>query len=140
MDCDVFSYIHWAKDRWRDFEPFLLGRPLLLAFCGVGELRAGPIKKNWGERRRQQQEQFIAAYTVVPATTKVVDEYASLHAQLHNSLKGGGVNDMWTAACALALGLPVVTNNLSDYQKIQAVERRLDLVHPDLPSPSSAAP
>jgi len=79
-----------------------------------------------------EQARFLTAYTVVPANNDVVERYAPLHAQLHATLKGGGVNDMWTAACALVLGIPVATNNLSDFQQIQAVEPALGLVHPDL--------
>ena len=104
-----------------------------MAFCTVGELLAGAIKNRLVSRRRAQQEQYIAAYTVVPATTAAVDEYAALHAKLHNHLKGGGVNDMWTAAIALALDVPVVSNNRNDFDKITAVEPRLFVVHPDLP-------
>lgn len=113
VDTDVFSFVHYRRDRYVDFEPFLLGRALLVAFCTVGELRAGAIKRKWVPPKRSEQERYIAAYTVVQPTTAAVDEYAALHAQLHYHLKGGGVNDMWTAAIALALNVPVVTNNRS---------------------------
>lgn len=136
VDSDVFSYIHYGKDRYRDFEPFLVGHPLFLSFCTVGELRGGAIKNSWGSRRRQQQDDYIHRYTIVRPTTAVVDEYAALHAKLHDQLKGGGVNDMWTAACALYLSTPVVTNNLGDFTKIRTVEPRLVIAHPDLPSPA----
>ena len=135
VDADVFSMVHYAKGRYRDFEPFLIGRALLLSFCSVGELRAGAIKNQWGSPRRAQQESFIKAYTIVRPTSAAVDEYAVLHARLHDTLKGGGVNDMWTAAIALSLGVPVATNNLSDFSRIQAVEQRLFIIHPDLPTP-----
>ncbi len=135
VDADVFSMVHYAKGRYHDFEPFLTGRALLLSFSSVGELRAGAIKNRWGTPRRAQQESFIKAYAIVRPTTAAVNEYAALHARLHESLKGGGVNDMWTAAIALALGVPVATNNLSDFGKIRAVEQRLLIVHPDLPRP-----
>lgn len=133
MDADVFSFVHYGKDRYRDFEPYLVGRPLLLAFCTVGELRGGAIKNHWGPRSRQKQDTYIERYTVVLPTTGAVDEYAVLHARLHDQLRGGGVNDMWAAACALNLNVPVITNNLRDFTRIRDVEPRLILVHPDEP-------
>jgi tRNA(fMet)-specific endonuclease VapC len=133
VDTDVFSMVHYGKGRYADFEPFLVGRPLMLSFCTVGELRAGALKDNWGASRRAKQESYINVYTVVRPTSAAVDEYAALHAQLHNNLTGSGFNDMWTGAIALALGAPIVTNNLKDFLQIQAVEPRLFVVHPDLP-------
>lgn len=132
VDTDVFSMVHYAKGRGADFERLLLGHPLALSFAAVGELRAGAIKSNWGAKQLTAQARFLKSYTVVPANSDVVERYAPLHARLHETLKGGGVNDMWTAACALVLGLPIATNNLSDFQRIRAVEPQLVLIHPDL--------
>lgn len=132
VDADVFSMVHYNKGRGVDLEPFLIGRPLMLAFCTVGELRAGAIKASWGEKQKEQLESFIRAYTVVRPTSATVHDYAFLHAALHHNLKGGGINDMWTAAVALALDLPIITNNLRDFRQIRAVQPRLILVHPDL--------
>jgi len=131
VDTDVFSMVHYVKGRGADFEPLLLGHPLALSFAAVGELRAGAIKAGWGPKKLAEQQRFLKAYTVVPANSDVVDQYAPLHARLHATLKGGGVNDMWTAACALVLGIPVVTNNLSDFDQIRSVAPSLVLVHPD---------
>jgi hypothetical protein len=63
VDADVFSMVHYGKGRYVDFEPFLMGRPLMLSFCTVGELRAGSIKGNWGPSRRAKQESCIPVVT-----------------------------------------------------------------------------
>jgi predicted nucleic acid-binding protein len=47
-------------------------------------------------------------------------------------VKEGGINDLWTAACCLVHNLPLVTNNLSDFQTIAGEFSDLELVHPDL--------
>lgn len=124
--------VHYAKGRGPDFEQLLVGHPLALSFAAVGELRGGAIKGGWGSRSLAAQARFLRAYTVVPANHDVIERYAPLHARLHATLKGGGVNDMWTAACALMLEIPIATNNLSDFQQIQQVEPQLVLIHPDL--------
>jgi predicted nucleic acid-binding protein len=51
---------------------------------------------------------------------------------LRETMKGKGVNDLWTAACALSYGFPLVTNNLSDFQQVAAAFPSLVIVHPDL--------
>jgi predicted nucleic acid-binding protein len=130
VDSDVFSFVHTGRDPGPAFEPFLVGRPLLLAFCAVGELRAGAIKARWGSKRRGELDRALGLYTVVRPTSAIVDRYAVLHAALHDRLSRGGVNDMWTAACALDLEVPVVTNNLSDFRQIQTIQPSLFLVHP----------
>lgn len=57
-----------------------------------------------------------------------------MHAKLAGHLHKGGTNDPWTAACALSLtpSLPIVTNNLSDFQTIAAAFGDLNVVHPSL--------
>jgi len=132
VDTDVFSYVHYQKGPWEEFQRLLVGHPLALSFATVAELRAGAIKRSWGSQRMRNQERFVSAYTIVRPNTKTVDEYAAIHAQLHWKLKGGGVNDMWTAACALTYGLPIVTNNRSDFDLIRSVESRLLVIHPAL--------
>jgi len=57
-----------------------------------------------------------------------------MHSKLSGHLHKGGTNDLWTAACALSVNpkLPVVTNNLNDFEVIASHFTDLKLVHPDL--------
>ena len=74
----------------------------------------------------------LAQFVVIPYDDDIVDRWAQMSGLLEGRLEGCGINDMWTAACALSHGLPVVTNNLSDFQTIQSEFPALQLVHPDL--------
>jgi predicted nucleic acid-binding protein len=72
---------------------------------------------------------------VLTPTDKVVSQFAELYAVLgEGRLEGGGVNDQWTAVCALVQdpALPIMTANLADFRKIAEVAPQLQLVHPDL--------
>src|SRR5689334_1773161 len=113
LDTDVFSYIVWQRGRHEEFAALVDGHAFVLSFATVGELRAGAIKA-FGEKRQAELNKRIAECVVIPATDRVVHEYANLHARFRHSLKEGGMNDMWTAACCLteAPSLPLVTNNL----------------------------
>jgi predicted nucleic acid-binding protein len=132
IDTDVFSWITWRRGPYRDFGPLVQGHTLALWFATVGELRAGALKAGYGEKKwRHLEEQIGQHYVILAATDPVVAKYAELHARFHERLKGGGVNDMWTAACALAQPEPppIVTGNRSDFEAI-ASEFPLQIVHP----------
>lgn len=132
VDTDVFSWIAWRRERYLEFEKLLGGRVLALSFVSVGELRAGAIRAKWSQRRRDQLEALIRRYVVIAATDAVSHRWATIQAQLKDQLKGGGVNDMWIAACALSQDppLPIATGNVSDFSKI-AKFFPLTVVHPD---------
>ena len=74
----------------------------------------------------------IAACVVIPSDARVVDRWAELRAKLINQLKGEGINDLWVAACCLVHDLPLVTNNLGDYQSIARAAPTLQIIHADL--------
>lgn len=133
VDTDVFSWIIWERKRYEEFRALLQGHLLAISFATVGELRSGALKA-FGERRQALLEDRIARYFVILTVTDIVTwHWATIAARLGGQLKGGGVNDMWTAATALAQPspLPIVTGNLSDFQRISTVSP-LVVVHPDV--------
>ncbi len=132
VDTDVFSFIHTRGGRYKEFEPLLEGHQLALPFSVVAELKVLTIRRNLGQARRDALEAHVRRCTVIPSDARVVDEWARLYARLLDRLKGGGINDLWAAACCLVYGLPIVTNNLSDFRTIQAEAPTLQIVHPDL--------
>ena len=134
VDTDVFSWVTWRRHRHAEFDGLIKGHTLALSFATVGELRAGGIIGGWTEARRQHLEDRIAQhYVVLTASDAVTARWAEIYARLRDQLKGGGINDMWTAACVLAQPVPppIVTGNLSDFSRI-AGEFPLRLIHPDL--------
>lgn len=132
IDTDAFSFIHLKKGRYAEFAALLSGHPLAMPFPVVGELKVLAIRSNWGNARRLALDAGIGACVVVPVDVRVVDRWAEMHARFLGRLKDGGINDLWTAACCRVHGLPLVTNNLSDFQMIAAEFPDLRLVHPDL--------
>ena len=73
----------------------------------------------------------ISACVVIPSDARVVDKWAELHARFLDRLKGGGINDLWSAACCLVHGLPIATADLGDFKKIAVEFPDLRIVHPD---------
>lgn len=110
----------------------IAGHPLALAFPVVGELKVAGIRAGLGPRRLNELHTAIAGCVVIPSDARVVDQWAQLRAKLLSQLKGEGINDLWIAACCLVHKLPILTNNLGDFQKIETIAPDLQIVHPDL--------
>ena len=132
VDTDAFSAVHWGKGRREAFAALIAGHPLAMPFPGVGELKVGALRGKLGPARIERLERAIAVCVVIPSDARVVDRWAVLHSKLIGQLKGDGINDLWIAACCLVHDLPLVTNNLADFQKIASVAPALVLIHPDL--------
>lgn len=130
IDTDAFSAVHWGKGR-DEFAALIAGHPLAMPFPVVGELKVGAIR-GLGKKGIEELERAIGVCVVIPSDARIVEQWAAMRARLMSQLKGEGINDLWIAACCLVHDLPLVTNNLADFQTIAKVAPALRLVHPDL--------
>lgn len=115
VDTGVFSAALSQRRRPR-FEAELAtlqGNQLFLAAATVVELRFGAIVAGWGRGRRDRLEAAISSTTVVPVSDRFLTVMAELRAQcrrlgnpLADRVHG---NDLWIAATAVHLGVPLVT-------------------------------
>jgi predicted nucleic acid-binding protein len=132
IDTDAFSAVHWGRGRRDEFSALIAGRPLAMPFAVVGELKVGAIRGKLGQKSLTELERAIGVCVVIPSDARVVEQWAAMRSKLMNQLKGEGINDLWIAACCLVHNLPLVTNNLADFQTIGNAAPALRLVHPDL--------
>lgn len=125
VDTDVVSYWTNRSGRGDEFRSLLNGHELAISFATYGELLAIPHKLNWGDRRLTELRGWLSRFVVVPSTAAIAENWARMHAKVSGQLHQGGTNDLWTAACALALtpALPLATNNLGDFQTIAKESR-----------------
>lgn len=132
IDTDVVSYWLLQSDLGTEFAALTAGHELAVSFATYGELLANAHRLRWGERRLEMLRNQLKTFVVVPYSAQVVELWAAMHAKLSGHLQKGGTNDLWTAACALALTpqLPIVTNNLSDFGTIATTFPDLRIVHP----------
>lgn len=113
---------HWPdEDRSR-----LDGAVLAISVVTEAEVRAGWIYAGWGERRTAAAELRLFAYVSIPVDRRVLDVWPELHAAGRASGWNVGHNDLWIAATAIALGLPLASCD-SDHQRIE--DERLDLLY-----------
>jgi predicted nucleic acid-binding protein len=79
----------------------------------IGELRAGVLAATDLTTRDRRLRTLTAALELdpVPIDTSVAEHWAKLRVALRDSGLRMGVNDSWIAATALALDVPVLTQD-----------------------------
>lgn len=109
-----------------------------VSFATYTEVLATGHASNWGPSRLDALRAKMRPYVVLPYSLSVAEIWASVSPKVRGHLHKGGVNDVWTAACALAQQppLPVVTNNLSDFESIARHRSDLRVLNPVRPSAS----
>lgn len=63
-------------------------------------------------------EDFCSRLTVLPYPPEAAYHYGSIRAELERKGRPIGVNDLHIAAHARSSGLTVVTNNLSEFERV----------------------
>lgn len=86
---------------------------LAVSIITIGELRAGVLAAGTVDVRDRRLATLTAALELdpVPVDEAVAAEWARLRVLLRDSRQRMPVNDSWIAATALALGVPVVTQD-----------------------------
>jgi predicted nucleic acid-binding protein len=135
VDTDVATWILLDAPQLKPYMPLLADRILSISFATLGELLALCYRTGspWGEPRRDRWTELIRqTFVVLPYDARVAEIWAPLHMKLKGHLHGGGANDLWTAAAALAFDppLPVITHNTKDFNTIAKEASGLRVVHP----------
>ena len=97
------------------YEELIGGRPIVVAFQTVMELRFGTLNANWGELRRRRLERELTKYSLMEAD----DEMATVCAELrHRCVQIGHAHgdkihdgDRWIAAAAISRTIPLVSHH-----------------------------
>jgi tRNA(fMet)-specific endonuclease VapC len=86
----------------------------------AAELRYGAAKKG-STRLTTQLEAILSALSVLPLEVPADDVYGRLRAQLERAGRPIGGNDLLIAAQAVALGHVLVTDNESEFSRVDAL-------------------
>ncbi|MBA2730292.1 MAG: type II toxin-antitoxin system VapC family toxin [Euzebyaceae bacterium] len=105
-----------ARESGRRFDEAALPDELAVSVITVGELRAGVLAATDVNTRDRRLATLAQAMTLdpVPIDTAVAEAWARFRVELAEAGLRMPVNDSWIAATALALGVPVVTQD-DDY-------------------------
>lgn len=111
-----------AHESGRPLRAEALPDRLAVSVITIGELRAGVLAAGDLETRDRRLATLTAALSLdpVPVDEPVAAAWARLRVTLRDLGLRMGVNDSWIAATALALGVPVVTQD-DDYVHVQGL-------------------
>jgi predicted nucleic acid-binding protein len=86
----------------------------------IAELEAGVLRAPSAQLRARRLATLreVSSLEARPITEAAAHHWASLRSRLAEAGLRAHVNDLWVAACALALGLPVVTQD-ADFEALE---------------------
>lgn len=111
-----------ARESRRPLNVDALPEELAVSVITIGELRAGVLVADTVEARDRRLATLGAALRLdpVPVDQVVAEQWARLRVLLRESAQRMPVNDSWIAATALALDVPVVTQD-DDFPVIEGL-------------------
>jgi predicted nucleic acid-binding protein len=98
-----------------DYRSLVAGRPIVVSFATVTEMRYGAIKAGWGQLRRRALDRDLARLVVVQPDDEMMGRCAGLRAECEKAGLALGQKiheaDRWIAATALVLGVDLVSQD-----------------------------
>ncbi len=116
VDTNVVSFWFRYDPLFDLYRPHLLGHDQVISFMTLGELRAGALCANWGDRRKSKLERHLYDFIVVDSDDDICHWYAYV---LHQrGSRDTSISDASIAATALSLRVDLVTHNPKDFRGI----------------------
>jgi len=111
-----------ARETGRALDLNAMPDELLVSVVTIGELRAGVLSAGDVSTRELRLATLIGALALdpTPIDESVADRWATLRLRLRDSGQRMPANDSWIAATAMALGVPVVTQD-ADYVTVDGL-------------------
>ena len=112
-----------ANEAGRPLRDVDLPDELAISVITVGELRAGVLAAEDAETRDRRLATFTEVLRLepLPIDERVAESWARLRVVLRDRGRRMPVNDSWIAATAMALRIPVVTQD-ADYEPLSGLE------------------
>ena len=115
LDTDTCIF---ARNRPAGFGPRLPLRDCAISVVVLGELEWGVARSRRVSENRAGLNDLLAALHVVDLDAEAARRYGQLRAHLRSIGQPIGPNDLWIAAHALAREVPLVTHNLSEFERV----------------------
>ncbi|MGH8900916.1 MAG: PIN domain-containing protein [Egibacteraceae bacterium] len=97
------------------YDPYLIGRRIVIASQTVAELRYWALKAGWSEKNRERMEQRIRQVAVVGVDDDLAWTYAELKDRCVRSGHALGQKphdgDRWIAATAIRYEIPLISHD-----------------------------
>jgi len=112
-----------ARETRRPINTALIPDELEVSVITLAELRSGVLLASNTVQRDQRLRTLAAAMTLrlAPVTAAVAEQWATLRVLLLDAGKRMEINDSWIAATAMALGMPVLTQD-DGFARVEGLE------------------
>ena len=112
-----------ARESGRPLRTEVLPDEIGVSVITIGELRAGVLAATDVETRDRRLATLTQALALepIPIEARVAESWAKLRLLLRDSGQRMPVNDSWIAATAMAMGIPVVTQD-EDYVQVPGLD------------------
>jgi tRNA(fMet)-specific endonuclease VapC len=123
LDTDICIYFikhrsEKIRKRFMSLEPGDVG----ISSITLSELHYGVEKSEHKKGNREALEAFLLLLEVAPYDDAAAAHYGDVRASLERKGKPIGGNDLFIAAHARALGIPLVTNNVREFGRVQGLK------------------
>lgn len=123
LDTNICGYIirnrpEYIKEQFKKIET---KHEITLSSIVVSELLFGAKKKD-SAKLSKLVDTFIGNFTIHDFDVSAASEYATIRSSLEKQGQIIGSNDLFIAAHAKALNAILVTNNLKEFQRIDALQ------------------
>ena len=115
LDTDTCIY---AMSAAPGFQPALPLRDCAISVVVLGELEFGVLRSQQIQRNRAALDHWLVAVQVLDMNSDVGLRYGKIRAELTTNGQLIGPNDMWIAAHALSLGVPLISHNLREFRRV----------------------
>jgi tRNA(fMet)-specific endonuclease VapC len=123
VDTDVASFIFkWHPEFAPQYLGILRGFELVISFMTLAEMRQGALDANWGPRKCDLLETYLADFSVLHSDSSLCSTWSAIRTESARKGRRMGSADAWVAATALVLSVPLVTNNPKDYRHLDTLQ------------------
>jgi predicted nucleic acid-binding protein len=110
VDTDVASFVFkWHPEFAASYVAIMRGSELVVSFMTLAEMRQGALEANWGRRKCDVLEEYLADFSVLHSDNLLCSTWAAVRNESTRKGRQMGAADAWIAATALALSVPLVT-------------------------------
>jgi predicted nucleic acid-binding protein len=123
VDTDVASYVFkWHPEFAPRYVEIIRGSELVLSFMTLAEMRQGALDANWGPRKLDLLEAYLADFSVLHSDSLLCSTWAEVRNESGRKGHQMSAADAWIAATAFVLSAPLVTNNPRDYRHLDKLQ------------------
>jgi tRNA(fMet)-specific endonuclease VapC len=117
----VLSYLFRRDTRAEIYRPYLTNTLPVISFMTVAELEQWALVRNWSLTRQERLAEYVERFSIMLVDLNLCRVWATIGNQARRAGRPIQASDAWIAATALALDVPLLTNNRADFAGVDGL-------------------